>query len=71
MKPCIMQQLWSIVEKTQANILLSLSERDLKDLLVSKVEDNCSLTREDNHNLAVYIEAKSSLIRDLAEFRLA
>lgn len=71
MKVSIMQKLWSSVEKTQANMILSLSDRDLKDLLVSKVKGYSYLTREDNNDLANYIEAKSTLIRDLAEFRLA
>jgi succinate dehydrogenase flavin-adding protein (antitoxin of CptAB toxin-antitoxin module) len=66
-----LRQLWSLIEKTQTNTLLQLNDTDLVEWLLGQIEKQKSLSLEENNILTTYIRSKSSLIRDLAEARLA
>ncbi len=70
MEVSTLRQLWSLIEKTQTNTLLQLSDPDLVEWLLGQIEKRKSLSLEENNILTTYIRSKSSLIRDLAEARL-
>ncbi|WP_341528077.1 hypothetical protein WKK05_01610 [Nostoc sp. UHCC 0302] len=76
MKICLvnsktLRYLWSIVEETQASTLLGLNDTDLVKQLLGQVESTKALDSEETTTLKAYICSKTSLIRDLAEARLA
>ena len=71
MDALMLRQIWSIVEKTQAAMLLRLSDTDLTQALLTQIEDQCPLSREESKIASAYLRSKTLLIRDLAETRLA
>jgi hypothetical protein len=71
MEVSTLRQFWSLIEKTQTNTLLHLNDTDLVEWLLEQIEKRKSLSLEENKILTIYIRTKSSLIRDLAEARLA
>lgn len=70
MNPTILRQLWSIVEQTQAQTLLSLNCADLTQCLLGKLQQNKPLSCEEYHHLCNYINLRFSLIQDVAAARL-
>ncbi len=71
MTPIMLRQLWSIVEATQANLLLSLDDASLVQWLLKQIRNQRSLNGDEAIYLNDYIHAKLPLIRDLAQDRLA
>ena len=71
MEVSTLRQIWSLIEKTQTNTLLQFNDTDLVEWLLGQIEKRKSLFLEENNILTTYIPSKSSLIRDLAEARLA
>lgn len=70
MNPLMLRQLWTVVEKTQANILLNLDDTSLVQWLLRQFKAERSLNHDEADVLNAYIHAKLPLIRDLAEERL-
>ncbi|MEA5510123.1 hypothetical protein VB715_10155 [Crocosphaera sp. UHCC 0190] len=70
MSPTILRQLWSIIEQTQAQTLLSLSQADLVNCLIAKLQQKKPLSHDEYHHLNHYITLRATLIRDLAQARL-
>ncbi|MEA5533874.1 hypothetical protein [Crocosphaera sp. XPORK-15E] len=70
MSPTILRQLWSIIEQTQAQTLLSLSQADLVNCLMAKLQQKKNLSHDECHHLNHYINLRAALIRDLAQARL-
>ncbi len=70
MNPLMLRQLWTVVEKTQANILLNLDDTSLAQWLLRQFKAERSLNHDEADVLNAYIHAKLPLIRDLAEERL-
>ncbi|MBD2570631.1 hypothetical protein [Anabaena lutea] len=66
MTPTIMRQLWSIVEAAQAVTLLQLDDATLVQWLVKQTTKQASLDPNETDYLCDYIQARLSLIRDLA-----
>ncbi|MEA5617930.1 hypothetical protein VB711_08775 [Cronbergia sp. UHCC 0137] len=66
MTPTIMRQLWSIVEAAQAVTLLQLDDASLVQWLVKQTTKQALLDPHETDYLCDYIQAKLSLIRDLA-----
>ncbi len=66
-----LRQLWSVVEETQSNTLLRLDDADLVKQLIGKVDSQKSLSSEESNTLMAYIYSRTTLIRDLAQARLA
>ncbi len=64
-----LRQLWSVVERTPASLILSLSDADLIHKLVGQLENQRRLTTEESSTVKVYIRSRTCLIRDLAEGR--
>lgn len=66
MTPNIMRQLWSIVEATHTVTLLQLDDASLVQWLVKQITNQAFLDPHETDFLCDYIQARLSLIRDLA-----
>lgn len=66
-----LRQFWSVVEGTHAGILLKLNDHELVHQLIRQLEDSDWFTAEETATVSNYIRSKVSLVRDLAEARLA
>lgn len=69
MTPLLLRQLWSLIETTQSNILLTLDDTTLVQWLLRQVKSERSLDHHETNALADYIYSKLTLIRDLAQER--
>ena len=69
MTPTMLRQLWSLIEKTQANFLLKLDDTSLVDWLLKQLEHQQALNPEEVHILSDYLNNRLSLIRDIAQQR--
>ena len=65
-----LRQLWTIIENTQASILLTCDSLKLKNLLLKKLSEKKPLSLEENQIASAYINSKISLIHDLAMTRI-
>ncbi|WP_071516422.1 hypothetical protein [Geitlerinema sp. PCC 9228] len=66
MTPNLLRQIWSLVEATQANMLLSLDDASLIDWILRNLKQKQNLDGSQVNALDSYLHAKVSLIRDLA-----
>ena len=71
MTPIMLRQLWSLIETTQATLLVNLDDATLVQWLLKQLKTNSVLNGKETDLLNEYIESRLSLIRDLAEQRLA
>ncbi|MEG4799051.1 hypothetical protein QUB63_02365 [Microcoleus sp. ARI1-B5] len=71
MTPVMLRQLWSLIETTQATVLVTLDDATLVQWLLKQLKMNSALNGKETDLLNEYIESRLSLIRDLAEQRLA
>jgi hypothetical protein len=69
MNPIVLRQLWSIVESTQADIILTLDDADLVRLLLGQLEQRTSLIQDEYSKASSYLSGKTLLIRDLASWK--
>ncbi|MGB3403730.1 MAG: hypothetical protein WBA77_13660 [Microcoleaceae cyanobacterium] len=69
MTPVMLRKLWSLVEATQASLLINLDDADLAQLLLKRLQIESNINSLEKDLLTDYIQARSSLIRDLAEAR--
>ncbi|AKG23649.1 hypothetical protein [Calothrix sp. 336/3] len=66
-----LRQLWSVVEVMQSSLILKLNDADLVKQLLKELDQRKALSNEESNNLTDYIHARTALIRDLAEARMA
>ncbi|MBE9198425.1 MULTISPECIES: hypothetical protein [unclassified Nodularia (in: cyanobacteria)] len=66
MTPKILRQLWSVVENSQARILLQMDDPSLVQWLVKQTTKQASLDPNETDYLSDYIQSRLTLIRDLA-----
>mgnify|MGYP003402801005 FL=1 len=71
MTPVMLRQLWSLIETTQATLLVTLDDATLVQWLLKQLKTNSALNGKEADLLDEYIQSRLSLIRDLAEQRLA
>jgi hypothetical protein len=71
MNSSVLRQLWSVVEETQANILLSFGDTELVQQLVAQIELRGLLNTEEVGTVSAYVSSRILLIRDMARARLA
>ena len=71
MTPIMLRQLWSLIETTQATLLVNLDDATLVQWLLKQLKMNSALNGKEADLLNEYIQSRLSLIRDLAEQRLA
>ncbi|HAA30025.1 MAG TPA: hypothetical protein DCE56_23000 [Cyanobacteria bacterium UBA8553] len=69
MTPTMLRQLWSLIEMTQANLLLRLDDASLVQWLLQQFKQQRSLNHEEIYILNDYLYNRLSLIRDLAQQR--
>ncbi len=65
------QQIWQIIEQTQTYHLLELNDSELLEQVSQQLETNLRLNADELNLARNYIQSKISLIRDLADSRLA
>lgn len=70
MTPVMLRKLWSLVEATQASLLVNLDDADLAQLLLKRLQTESNINCQEKDLLNAYIQARLSLIRDLAEARI-
>lgn len=70
MTPTMLRQLWSLVETTQANVLITLDDASLSQWLLKQFKMNSSINGSEAELVNQYIQSRLSLIRDLAAERL-
>ncbi|MEB3828185.1 hypothetical protein [Phormidium sp. CCY1219] len=71
MSPLMLRQLWSLIEKTQVNILLSLDDTSLVQWLLKQFKKEQAIDPDEANMLNTYLRSKLSLIRDIAQERVA
>lgn len=71
MSPVMLRQLWTLVETTQSQILLSLDDASLVQWLLKQLGTQRSLDRQEADLFDGYIRSRLPLIRDLAQSRMA
>lgn len=69
MTPFLLRQIWSVVEATQSQVLLSLDDASLVQWLLRQLGMQRSLNAQETNLLQDYLWSKVSLIRDLAQER--
>lgn len=70
MSPLMLRRLWSVVETTQTQVLLSLDDTTLVQWLLKQLRSQQSLDHEEVDRFSTYIESRLPLIRDLAQNRM-
>ena len=70
MTPSMLRQLWSLVENTQANLLLEFDDNSLVHWLLNQLNKQQSLNNQESHLFTNYIRSRISLIRELAQQRI-
>lgn len=71
MSPTMLRQLWSLVETTQASLIVSLDDADLVQWLLKRLQTESTINCSDRDVVNDYLNSRLALIRDLAESRLA
>ncbi|WP_040484395.1 hypothetical protein [Lyngbya aestuarii] len=71
MSPTMLRQLWSLVETTQASLIVSLDDADLVQWLLKRLQTESTINCSDQDVVNDYLNSRLALIRDLAESRLA
>ncbi|MGB7440211.1 MAG: hypothetical protein WA919_04025 [Coleofasciculaceae cyanobacterium] len=69
MNPTMLRQLWSLIETSQANLLLKLDDASLVQWLLKQFKQERTLNNEEMHVLNDYLNTRLSLIRELAQQR--
>lgn len=71
MTPIMLRKLWSLVETTQASTLVTLDDASLVQCLLKQFKTEAGINSKEADQLSDYIGSRISLIRDIAEARLA
>lgn len=67
MNPHLLRQLWSLIEGSHSNWILSLDDNSLVHWLVDQVSDEHLLDSVEADSLNGYIRSRIPLIRDIAQ----
>jgi len=67
----MLRHIWQIIDQTQALNLLELGDLELILQLQKQLETQIFLSVSELYDVRIYIHSRISLIRDLAEVRLA
>ena len=66
----LLHQTWKLIEKTHTSELLEISDAELVQRLLHKLDNQQPLEQKERVSLSTYLASKTALIRDLAEARL-
>lgn len=69
MTPLLLRQLWTLVETTQSQLLLSLDDNGLVQFLIHQLSGQGSIDHQESDTLSTYLYSRLTLIRDLAQER--
>lgn len=69
MTPLLLRQLWTLVEATQTQMLLTLDDSSLVQFLIGQLRGQRSLDHQESDTLSNYLYSRLALIRDLAQDR--
>ena len=69
MSPLMLRHVWSLVETTQTQILLSLDDESLVQWLLRQLTMQRSINSSETDLYSSYIQTRLPLIRDLARSR--
>ncbi|NJL23256.1 MAG: hypothetical protein HC895_24425 [Leptolyngbyaceae cyanobacterium SM1_3_5] len=69
MTPLLLRQLWTLVEATQAQLLLSLDDNSLVQFLSDQLCGQRSLNHQESDTISTYLYSRLTLIRDIAQER--
>ncbi|MDB9524508.1 hypothetical protein PN498_00785 [Oscillatoria sp. CS-180] len=67
MNPHLLRQLWSLIEGSQDNWILSLDDNSLVQCLVEQISGERILNPAETDYLNGYIRSRIPLIRDIAQ----
>ena len=71
MKSSTLRYLWSVIEKTQTDTLLKLNDTDMVKQLLKQLDVNKTFSSEETSTINTYLYSRTTLIRELAQGRLA
>ncbi|MGP1382439.1 MAG: hypothetical protein ACTS2F_02710 [Thainema sp.] len=71
MDPLILRKLWMQIESAHTHTLLNLDDTGLVQWLIQETQVSYPLSADEKGTLAAYLYSKLSLIRDIADQRLA
>ncbi len=66
----ILRHFWSLIEEIQPTTLLEISDAELIQQLLKRLECKKILSEEEMFNVSAYISSRLPLIRDLTELPL-
>lgn len=69
MTPSMLRQLWSLIENTQASLLLDFDDSSLVNWLLDQLNTQKSLNHQESGAFSDYIRSRLALIRELAQQR--
>ncbi|MGK7891299.1 MAG: hypothetical protein AB4042_18370 [Leptolyngbyaceae cyanobacterium] len=69
MSPCMIRQVWMLIEKSQPNTLLSLDDNGLVSWIISGIESGRLLNSQEVDLYSRYIRSRLPLIRDMVAAR--
>lgn len=69
MTPTLLHQFWSLIENTQASIILNQDDPSLVDWLITQMKHQQPLAVEECDRMNSYIRSKTTLIRDIVAER--
>lgn len=65
--PLRLRQIWTLVESSQASLLVRLDDPDLEQWLMRQFTKDQTLSPSESQAMTHYVHSKLPLIRDLAE----
>jgi len=69
MTPCMMRQLWTLIEDSQPSTLLTLDDNGLVMWIMNEMETDLSFDRREADVYSQYIRTRLPLIRDIVAAR--
>jgi hypothetical protein len=65
--PLRLRQIWTLVESSQASLLVRLDDPDLEQWLMRQFTKDQTLSPSESQAITHYVHSKLPLIRDMAE----
>jgi hypothetical protein len=65
--PLRLRQIWTLVESSQASLLVRLDDPDLEQWLMRQFTKDQTLSPSESQAMTHYVHSKLPLIRDMAE----
>lgn len=67
MNPLRLRQIWTLVESSQASLLVRLDDPDLEQWLMRQFSKDQTLSPSESQAMTHYVHSKLPLIREMAE----